>query len=410
MSVPDHPENLFEYSSCLSLFQILKECKINKLLPPKKSYWKVKGLILIFCDIIGQMSKFYIVFGLIFLSIVPSASFTQSLTGIWRGSFYNPTEVAMGGTKYRYEVQINNKGREVEGVTYSYQTTRFYGKASLVGMWSPTSKNFTLKEDRMLDLKIEGGGDGCLMTCYLVYKKEGGKEYLEGTYSSYNMNQRNSSCGGGRVFLERVPDTDFELEDFLVKKNTPLTKIVKPGQEDFVIKKPTPPVKTTPKPAPKAEPPVVTKKTPPPTPQREETVKKAPEVKEPVKPKPLPPAPAILKIRENELYKTIETSESEIEISFYDNGEIDGDTISVYNNNRLVAKAQGLSAKAIIIKVQLSDDDAEQDVIMVAENLGRIPPNTALMIIKAGDQRFTLNLTSTEQKNAMVKFRYKKAE
>lgn len=356
------------------------------------------------------MSKFYIVFGLIFLSIVPSASFTQSLTGIWRGSFYNPTEVAMGGTKYRYEVQINNKGREVEGVTYSYQTTRFYGKASLVGMWSPTSKNFTLKEDRMLDLKIEGGGDGCLMTCYLVYKKEGGKEYLEGTYSSYNMNQRNSSCGGGRVFLERVPDTDFELEDFLVKKNTPLTKTVKPGQEDFVIKKPTPPVKTTPKPAPKAEPPVVTKKTPPPTPQREETVKKAPEVKEPVKPKPLPPAPAILKIRENELYKTIETSESEIEISFYDNGEIDGDTISVYNNNRLVAKAQGLSAKAIIIKVQLSDDDAEQDVIMVAENLGRIPPNTALMIIKAGDQRFTLNLTSTEQKNAMVKFRYKKAE
>jgi hypothetical protein len=248
------------------------------------------------------------------------------------------------------------------------------------------------------------------MTCYLVYKKEGGKEYLEGTYSSYNMNQRNSSCGGGRVFLERVPDTDFELEDFLVKKNTPLTKTVKPGQEDFVIKKPTPPVKTTPKPAPKAEPPVVTKKTPPPTPQREETVKKAPEVKEPVKPKPLPPAPAILKIRENELYKTIETSESEIEISFYDNGEIDGDTISVYNNNRLVAKAQGLSAKAIIIKVQLSDDDAEQDVIMVAENLGRIPPNTALMIIKAGDQRFTLNLTSTEQKNAMVKFRYKKAE
>jgi len=402
----------------LSLFQNLKKCKINKLLPPKKSYWQVKGLILIFCDILVQMSRFYIVLGFIFLSYVPFVSEAQNLTGIWRGSFFNPSEIAMGGTKYRYEVQINNKGREVEGVTYSYQTTRFYGKASLVGMWSPTSKNFTLKEERMLDLKIEGGGDGCLMTCYLMYRKEGSKEYLEGSYSSYNMNQKNSSCGGGRVFLERVPDTDFELEDFLVKKDGSSKKTVKPGQEDYVIKKPAAPAKTDPKPTPKplpkpipkAEPPVVTKKIPPATADKEETVKKIPEIKQPVKPKPLPPAPPILKIRENELFKTIETSESEIEISFYDNGEIDGDTISVYNNNRLVAKAQGLSAKAVTIKVYLSDDEAEQDVIMVAENLGKIPPNTALMIIKAGDQRFTLNLTSTEQKNAMVKFRYKKAE
>lgn len=357
------------------------------------------------------MSRVYLVLGFLFLSIVPICSNAQNLTGIWRGSFYNPTDIAMGGTKYRYEVQINNKGREVAGVTYSYQTTRFYGKASLVGMWSPNSKNFTLKEDRMLDLKIEGGGDGCLMTCYLVYKKEAGKEYLEGTYSSYNMNQRNSSCGGGRVYLEKVPDTDFELEDFLVKKGTPAKKGVKPGQEDFVVKK-TPPAKKPapkpdPKPAPKPKPPATAKKEAPVT-QKEETVKKVPEVKTPVKPKVLPPAPPILKLRENELFKTIETSESEIEITFYDNGEIDGDTISVYNNNRLIARAQGLSAKPIIIKVSLSDDDAEQDVIMVAENLGRIPPNTALMIVKAGNQRYTLNLTSTEEKNAMVRFKYKK--
>jgi hypothetical protein len=129
---------------------------------------------------------------------------------------------------------------------------------------------------------------------------------------------------------------------------------------------------------------------------------------EPVKPNPVtaPPPPPILKERKNELFKTITTNKRIIEISFYDNGEIDGDTISVYNNNRLIASKKGLSAKPVVIKVELTDDNPEQDVVMVAENLGRIPPNTALMIVMAGDERFTVYLNSSEQKNAMVRFKY----
>ena len=45
---------------------------------------------------------------------------------------------------------------------------------------------------------------------------------------------------------------------------------------------------------------------------------------------------------------------------------------------------------------------------MVAENLGRIPPNTSLMIVEAGEQRFEVRITSTEQKNAVVRFKYQK--
>jgi len=43
---------------------------------------------------------------------------------------------------------------------------------------------------------------------------------------------------------------------------------------------------------------------------------------------------------------------------------------------------------------------------MVAENLGDIPPNTALLIITAGNKRYSLYLTSTEKKNAQVRFIY----
>jgi hypothetical protein len=45
---------------------------------------------------------------------------------------------------------------------------------------------------------------------------------------------------------------------------------------------------------------------------------------------------------------------------------------------------------------------------MVGENLGTIPPNTALMMVTAGEKRYQLFLTSDEKKNALVRFIYKK--
>jgi hypothetical protein len=392
------------------------------------------------------------ILAIIFFSLTTTLVFSQDLTGVWRGSFYSVRDILMGGSRYRYEVQIDNKGKGVKGVTYSYQSTRFYGKASLIGMWTPSTQNLVMKEEKMEDLKIEGGGEGCLMTCYLDYRKEGDKEYLEGTYTSRNMNN-GTDCGGGKVFLERVIDSDFEKEDFLKKKedSAPKSK-VKPGQEDFLIKK-TPPVtkkapapvkskptakkpapkkpattstaKTTPKkttttpakkPAPTVaktvpakKPPTIAKTTPAKKPDSSTQAKKSiPEKVAPtVATAPVKvPAPPVLKQRKNELFQTIATSARQIIISFYDNGEIDGDTISVYDNNKLLVRSKGLTAKPITVTVNLDENDNEHEIVMVAENLGSIPPNTALMIVQAGSQRYTVRLSSTEQKNAMVRFRY----
>jgi hypothetical protein len=62
----------------------------------------------------------------------------------------------------------------------------------------------------------------------------------------------------------------------------------------------------------------------------------------------------------------------------------------------------------ITLKLKFDEDNTEHEVIMVAENLGRIPPNTSLMIIDAGDKRYQVQITSTEQKNALVRFKYEK--
>ncbi len=101
----------------------------------------------------------------------------------------------------------------------------------------------------------------------------------------------------------------------------------------------------------------------------------------------------------------MEVEADSLTVSFYDNGEIDNDTISVFYNRKPVLLSQMLSGKPITLKLRL--DTAINEISMFAENLGRIPPNTAVAIIYAGGQRYELNLSSSLMTNATVRFRKK---
>lgn len=109
----------------------------------------------------------------------------------------------------------------------------------------------------------------------------------------------------------------------------------------------------------------------------------------------LPPA---LTQRKAELVKEIRVDTGNIKIDFYDNGQVDGDTISVYVNGMPVVSNKMLTARPITMSIKIDLKKTEQEVIMVGENLGTIPPNTALMIIHAGEKRYQLYLTSDEKK------------
>lgn len=95
-----------------------------------------------------------------------------------------------------------------------------------------------------------------------------------------------------------------------------------------------------------------------------------------------------------------------IRLDFYDNGEIDDDSISVLVNNKTILSNQKLAARPVTLTVRMEDNKQMQEVIMKAENLGRIPPNTALLIVTAGKKRYKLYLTSTDKRNAAVRFIY----
>ncbi|HRF24381.1 MAG TPA: hypothetical protein PLR98_09470, partial [Chitinophagaceae bacterium] len=126
-----------------------------------------------------------------------------------------------------------------------------------------------------------------------------------------------------------------------------------------------------------------------------------------VKPPPVK-VPEILKTRSNELVKVLTVNSPEVKVKLYDNGQIDGDIISVYLDNKLIISSKMLTATPIVVNFNINDEDEVHELTMVAENLGSIPPNTSLMIVEAGTQRFDVRITSTEQKNAVVKFKYEK--
>jgi hypothetical protein len=99
-----------------------------------------------------------------------------------------------------------------------------------------------------------------------------------------------------------------------------------------------------------------------------------------------------------------------IRLDFYDNGQIDGDTISIRVNNNIVLTHQRLTEKPITIYVDMDLRSKFQEVEMIAENLGTIPPNTALLVVTTGGKRYELFLTASGEKTAKVRFVYEKKQ
>ncbi|HWB91419.1 MAG TPA: hypothetical protein VG605_06185, partial [Puia sp.] len=97
-----------------------------------------------------------------------------------------------------------------------------------------------------------------------------------------------------------------------------------------------------------------------------------------------------------------------VRLSFYDNGEIDGDSISVFVNNNLVLSHQPLEAKAFNLYLHLDSTRDVNEISMFAENLGRIPPNTALMVLTDGKNRYEVFMSSSLTTNATIRLRRKR--
>ena len=106
---------------------------------------------------------------LFLLLCVPLLSVAQDLSGIWRGNFIQKGYISIldklygSEDRYKFEVQLDQRSNAFSGVTYSYKTTVFYGKAVCEGKVYNTSKKVYLEELKIVEVRMSKGTEACII-------------------------------------------------------------------------------------------------------------------------------------------------------------------------------------------------------------------------------------------------------
>jgi len=117
-------------------------------------------------------------------------------------------------------------------------------------------------------------------------------------------------------------------------------------------------------------------------------------------------AAAAITERKTEIIRNVFFTADSLVLSLYDNGTVDGDTVSVVLNGNILIAKKGLTANALRVVVQMTPDLGDSLLLtMYAENLGSIPPNTGLLIIQDGDTRNEIRFEGDTHKNSAVVLR-----
>jgi hypothetical protein len=326
---------------------------------------------------------------LLFLCILFNQLSAQNLTGRWQGSFIANGDALINNFTYELEIK-ENASHQIIAQTITKKGDQFYASAFARGTHSLKTQLVQINETSFDQIKIANQLEACLMTNFLTYKNIDGHEILEGSYmSSVVGGQRN--CGSGKVFLEKVPSL-LSVKNTKVeyKKNKVENKNIDTQKTKLVVTKNT---KTTINP--------ITETTTDEVISETETISVSSTTQNTIRNQPIN-LPWVLVGRENKLVKKIITKSKNISIDLFDNGTIDNDTIIVFDNKKLLVNKKRLSYKSIHLEFDFTENMREHEVIIVAHNMGTVPPNTALLLYKDGKNRQEYFITSTNKINAKI--------
>jgi hypothetical protein len=330
--------------------------------------------------------------------------FAQNFTGQWKGVFSDRSVsfTGFGGSECDYVLDLECKGKTVSGYSYTYfndDGKRYYTICKLKGFLDKKTKYIEVREVERTKSNVPNNIKNCFQIHKLTYSKEEGTETLQGNWIPAPDQQ--GDCGYGITTLTRrnlrsvFPAFKNATAKKTTKKTTP-----KPNN---VVKKATPK-----KPAP-----AIVKKAPI-KPVKKDVVlspNKDSFTKHETDEKTIPQTMVVpsfnFEKRNNTLLKTIQVENETIKVDLYDNGEVDGDSISLFYNGKLLLSHKRLSEKAITLTVSVPQDNSMNELVMYAENLGTIPPNTALMIVTDGTKRYEVRITSDLQKSGTIRFVHK---
>ncbi len=112
--------------------------------------------------------------------------------------------------------------------------------------------------------------------------------------------------------------------------------------------------------------------------------------------------------RINVIQQTVYFSADSLQLSLYDNGEVDGDTVSVLMNGKVIMAKEGLSTNAVRKTIFPGNADSVE-LVMYAENLGAIAPNTGLLVVHDGKSIYEIRFSGDLKKNASIILRRRKS-
>lgn len=344
----------------------------------------------------------------------PLKLFAQDISGVWIGSIYNDTT----RETIHYELAIS----EAKGKENGYSHTTFIiDNVKNIGVKSVTIKSkddhyYVVDDKYIYNNYPEPPAKGVKMFSFLSLSENDSAEVLSGIWRTNPTKIYRPLTG--TIFLEKKkkvkpqetlivgelvnlglgdklsflqPSVAANMLAIDKKANIP-EKTVAANETPSVAKnsieqKPAPEVKKVPA-------------TPPPAAPAVKTV--------PVIPPPPPPAAELAK-RKIESIRTVDIVQDSLIFSLYDNGTIDGDTVSVLVNGKVVMPRVGLLERATNKTIYLTPEMGDTiNVIMYAENLGSIPPNTGLLVVRDGERNYEIFFTGDLKQNAEIKLVRKK--
>ena len=318
------------------------------------------------------------------LVITGNSVLAQSVTGSW----YGRADVMARGVSNNYltELILKQKGNDVEGI-FGYYFKDSYQSFFVRGTYNINTREVTIKNLPVLFHKSSSTRDGieCPMSFTGILMVSQVSSALRGSF--YTDERYKYTCPELRVNF--AMDKTESNQDSILSNSITGKKMWKPQEEDFVITKATNNQTTT----------LTADVT------AVNTDKAIPETIEPDSEKEL-----IARFEQRKIVYNmdLEVESDSVRVSFYDNGDIDGDSISVFMNRKPLLVRQELTSRALNIYLTLDEKKAVNELSMFAENLGKYPPNTALMLVTDGINRYEVYLSSSYSQNATIRLKRKK--
>lgn len=289
------------------------------------------------------------VFIIIFFSF--QYSFSQNIQGKWIGKITQQP----GGYSQLYDLEFDlTQRKNIWGESYAFEGDSVQIRIGLSGYFEKDSIRLNESLGWIREDKVPYNWIACVKQFMLAYHKDGQYEYLEGRWTGVGKDDISSPCIPGKVILSRTIEG--------------LNKFLDDRKDSVIVTEP-----------------IVTASIAPPV---------------------LDFNPNFLNTEPKKITEIV-VSQPDLQIQIVDYMKVDNDTVSVYLNRNLLARNIRIAKRPALINFKLDTRLELHEILLYAENLGQIPPNTSEMVLVDGDKRHRIMIVSDKEKTAAVYLRYK---